>query len=109
MLAASHRTPTIRSRRSIHVASCWGLFYLGCSRGELSCFAISRFLERSKEGISEHGGATVDPGGAAKAFMVSHHHEKGEKGSTGPSFMSEGLEAVMERTFPPLPLFPPHR
>ena len=41
--------------------------------------------------------------------MVSHHHEKGEKGSTGPSFMSEGLEAVMERTFPPLPLFPPHR
>jgi hypothetical protein len=21
--------------------------------------------------------------------MVSHHHEKGEKGSTGPSFMSE--------------------
>ena len=108
-LAATHRTPTIRSRRSIPGASSWGSLSLGGSRGELSCSAVSRFIEGSNESKRVHGGATVDPRGAAKAFMVSHHHGQGEEWSTGPSFMPEESEARMECIFRLLSLLFPHR
>ena len=108
-LETTHRTPTLRSRRSIHGASSRGSFYLGCSRGALSCSAVSLFHERPNINKGGHGGATVDPGGAAKARVVSPRHGHGEKGCTGPFSMPEESEAVMECTFPPSPNFPPHR
>ena len=104
-LATTHRTPTPRSRRLIPSASSRGSSGVKWGEGSLSCSAVSLFHERPNINKGGHGGATVDPGGAAKAHVASPRHGHGEKGCTGPFSMPEESEAVMECTFPPCPHF----